>query len=72
MNGIQKTADQVVDDFKQGLSAEALNSLSPSDLDRLTVLIRDALSRDREEITEQLETLARKIRADIEEFDLGL
>lgn len=72
MNGIQKTADQVVDRFKQELSSEALNSLSHSDFDRLTVLIRDALSRDREETSEQLEALAKKIKADIEDFDLGL
>lgn len=72
MNGIQKTADQVVTYFKRELSTEALSSLSPSDFDRLTVLIRDALSRDREEVTNQLEALARKIKEDIEEFDLGL
>lgn len=72
MNGIQKTADQVVTYFKRELSTKALSSLSPSDFDRLTVLIRDALSRDREEVTDQLEGLARKIKADIEKFDLGL
>ena len=72
MNGIQKIANQVVDHFKQELTAEALNCLSPSDFDRLTVLIRDALSRDREEVTDQLKALARKIKEYIEEFDLGL
>ncbi|MDV6343763.1 hypothetical protein [Nitrosomonas sp. Is37] len=72
MNGIQRTANQVIAHFKQGLSAEALSSLSPSDFDRLTVLIKDALSRDREEVADQLEALARKIKADIEEFDLSL
>jgi hypothetical protein len=62
VNGIQKTVNQVVDHFKQDLTAEALNSLSSSDFDRLTVLIRHALSRDREEVTDQLEALARKIK----------
>ena len=71
-NVIQKTADKVVDSFKQELSPEALNNLSAADFDRLTVLIRNALSKDREETSVQLEELARKLKADIEYFDLGL
>lgn len=71
-NGIQKTADKVIDSFKQELSPEALDNLSSSDFDRLNVLIRNALSKDREETSAQLEELARKLKADIEYFDLGL
>ena len=71
-NGIQKTADKVIDCFKQGLSPEALNSLSASDFEKLTVLIRNALSKDREETSAQLEELAKKLKADIEYFDFGL
>ena len=71
-NGIQKTADKVIDSFKRELSPEALNNLSASDFDKLAVLIKNALSKDREETSAQLEELAKKLKADIEYFDLGL
>jgi uncharacterized small protein (DUF1192 family) len=71
-NGIQKTADIVVQRFKHGLSSDALNSLSVADFDKLAGLIRIALSEEREETSAQLEALAKKLKADIERFDLNL
>jgi hypothetical protein len=71
-NSIQEIAEKVVDHFKQELSAEALNSLSAADCDRLAGLIRNAISQERENASAQLMELAQKLKADIEHLDLGL
>ena len=71
-NSIQEAAEKVVDHFKRELSAEASNSLSAADCDRLAGLIRNAISQDREKTSAQLVELAQKLKADIEHLDLGL
>jgi len=71
-NSIQEAAEKVVDHFKRELSAEASNSLSAADCDRLAGLIRNAISQDRENASAQLVELAQKLKADIEHLDLGL
>ena len=71
-NSIQEIAEKVVDRFNREISAEASNSLSAADCDRLAGLIRNAISQDRENTSAQLVELAQKLKADIEHLDLGL
>ncbi|MCB1936113.1 MAG: hypothetical protein KDF59_09240 [Nitrosomonas sp.] len=71
-NNIDKTAANVVERFKQELKPEALKSLSSSDFELLTKLVKGAIASEREATAAQLETLAKGLKADIEYIDLGL
>ena len=71
-NTIDKIADSVVDRFKQELTPEALNCLSVSDFDKLSILVKNTIAKDRENTAAQLETLAQQLKADIEYFDISL
>lgn len=71
-NDIHKIADSVVDRFKQELTPEALNCLSASDFDKLGILVKNTIARDREDTAAQLEAIAQKLKADIEYFDISL
>lgn len=71
-NDIHKIADSVVDRFKQELTSEALNCLSASDFDKLSILIKNTIAKDRENTASQLEALAQNLKADIEYFDISL
>ena len=71
-NDIHKIADSVVDRFKQELTPEALDCLSASDFDKLGILVKNTIAREREDTAAQLEAMAQKLRADIEYFDISL
>ena len=71
-NDIHQIADSVVARFKQELTPEALNCLSASDFDKLAMLVKNTIAKDREDTAAQLEALAQKLKADIEYFDISL
>jgi len=71
-NNIDKTAANVVERFKKELKPEALSSLSGSDFELLTKLVKGAIAAEREATAGQLEAMARDLKADIEYIDLGL
>ncbi|MCB1984186.1 MAG: hypothetical protein H6936_12935 [Burkholderiales bacterium] len=71
-NDIHKIADSVVDRFKQELTPEALNCLSASDFDKLSILVKNTIAKDRENTAAQLEALAQQLKTDIEYFDISL
>ncbi|MBX3628835.1 MAG: hypothetical protein KF908_02760 [Nitrosomonas sp.] len=71
-NDIHKIADGAVDRFKQELSSGTLQCLSASDFEKLTILIKNTIAKDRENTAAQLEALAQRLKADIEYFDISL
>jgi len=71
-NNLDKTAANVVERFKQELKPEALKSLSNSDFEMLTKLVKGAIASEREVTAAQLEAMAKDLKADIEYIDLGL
>ncbi|MDR4518007.1 MAG: hypothetical protein MRK00_11570 [Nitrosomonas sp.] len=71
-NDIHNIADSVVDRFKQELTPEALNCLSFSDFDKLSILVKNTIAKDRENTAAQLEALAQQLKTDIEYFDISL
>ncbi|MDC8446630.1 MAG: hypothetical protein LV471_12000 [Nitrosomonas sp.] len=71
-NTIHDIADNVVNRFKQELSSGALQGLSAADFEKLAILVRSAIAKDRESTAAQIDTLAQRLKADIETFDIGL
>jgi hypothetical protein len=71
-NAIHEIADNVVNRFKQELSSGALQGLSAADFEKLAMLVRSAIAKDRENTAAQIETLAQRLKADIETFDISL
>ncbi|MCB1948009.1 MAG: hypothetical protein H6940_10655 [Burkholderiales bacterium] len=71
-NDIHNVTESVIERFKQELTPEALNCLSASDFDKLGMLIKNTIAKDREDTAAQLESLARQLKADIEYFDISL
>jgi hypothetical protein len=71
-NAIHEIADNVVNRFKQELSSGALQGLSAADFEKLAMLVRSAIAKDRENTAAQIETLAQRLTADIETFDISL
>ena len=71
-DGIENRASKVVDLFKQELSTQAQKSLTSSDYDRLTALVKTALSEQREEMAQQLEEFIRNLRTEVERRDIEL
>ena len=71
-NAIHDIADNVINRFKQELSSEALQGLSSADFEKMAMLVRSAIAKDRENTATQIEALAQRLKADIETFDIGL
>jgi hypothetical protein len=71
-NAIHDIADNVVNRFKQELTSEALQGLSAADFEKLAILVKSAIAKDRENTAAQIETLAQRLKADIEYFDISL
>ena len=71
-DGIENRASKVVDLFKQELSTQAQKSLTSSDYDRLTALVKTTLSEQREEMAQQLEEFIRNLRTEVERRDIEL
>jgi hypothetical protein len=46
--------------------------LSAADFEKLAMLVRSAIAKDRENTAAQIETLAQRLKADIETFDISL
>jgi len=71
-NAIHDIADNLVNRFKHELSSDALQGLSATDFEKLAMLVRSAIAKDRENTAAQIETLAQRLKADIETFDISL
>jgi hypothetical protein len=70
-NRHQQRAEQVVASFKEMLDKPALAAISPAQLEELEILIREAIADELHDAAEQVEDLARKLRAEVELPSLG-
>ena len=71
-DGIEDRANKLVQVFKESLSTEVQDGLTPADYERLKAILKNAISEAREETARQVEELARKIRSEREHPDLDL
>lgn len=67
-----KRAEQVVATFREQLGPLALEALGEQGLVDLTVIVEEALQRERADVAGQFEALAKALRATTEPVDLGL
>jgi hypothetical protein len=65
-------ARQVVDDFRNSLSAEAREYISQDQFDDLAAAVHRLLIHEHEHLTDLLEALVRTLRSGVEKPDLGL
>lgn len=68
----QELATRVVEAFKANLGEAARGHISAAQFEDLNLMIREALSEEREATAALLEELLRKLRADIERPELEL
>jgi DNA-binding SARP family transcriptional activator len=68
----QRLARQVVDEFRNSLSAEAREYISGERFDELEAAIHRLLAHEHEHITDLLEALVRTLRDGVDKPELGL
>lgn len=67
-----RLARQVVDDFRNSLSAEAREYISEAQFEELVAAVYRLLAREHEHITDLLEALVRTLRGGLEKPEIGL
>jgi hypothetical protein len=68
----QQLAHKVVEGFRAMLSENARQQISQTELNELTLMIREALSEELESAVASVEELARTLRENIDKPELGL
>lgn len=68
----QQVAHKAVEAFKAVLSESARQQISETELNELTIMIREALAEELESAAASIEELARTLRAKIDRPELGL
>ena len=67
-----RLARQLVDDFRNSLSAEAREYISEAQFEELVAAVYRLLAREHEHITDLLEALVRTLRGGVEKPEIGL
>jgi hypothetical protein len=67
-----RLARQVVDDFRNSLSAEAREYISEAQFEELVAAVYRLLAREHEHITDLLEALVRTLRGGLEKPEIGM
>jgi len=67
-----RLARQVVDDFRNSLSAEAREYISEGQFEDLVAAVHRLLAHEHEHITDLLEALVRTLRGGVDKPDIGL
>jgi hypothetical protein len=71
-NPHEELAQRVVMTFKHRLSPQARNEIRDAQFDELTAMIGEVISQELRGAAEIVEAAAKKLRADIEQRELGL
>jgi hypothetical protein len=71
-NRHEQRAEQVIASFKELLDEPAHTAISEAQFQELQILVREAIADELHAAAEQVEELARKLRADVELPTLGL
>ena len=69
---ITELTDKVVNTFKDKLSDATKAAISPQELDNLTELVKEALTKHADSIAEDLRLVMNKLKADIEKPEIGM
>jgi hypothetical protein len=64
--------EQVIEAFMQRVSDAARQSLSDSDFNELRVVVREALSEQKQQLIQSLENLVKQLRAETERAEREL
>jgi len=67
-----RLARQVVDDFRNSLSAEARESISEGQFEDLVAAVHRLLAHEHEHITDLLEALVRTLRGGVDKPEIDL
>lgn len=67
-----KRAEQVVAAFREQLPPEVCEAIGENGFAELTVIVQEALQRERADVAGQFEALAKALRATAETVDIGM
>ena len=68
----QERARKVVESFRELLSKKALDAIPDNDFEQLALFVQEALADELHDAAEQVEDLARNMRADTSLSDVGI
>ncbi len=68
----RERAEKVVESFRELLDKDVLAAIPPNDFEQLTLFVQEALSDELHDAAEQVEELARSMRAGTSLSDVGM
>lgn len=69
---INQLTDKVINTFQENLGAPSKAALTSQELDKLTALVKEALTQHASAVAEDLRLVMSKLKADIEKPEIGL
>jgi hypothetical protein len=71
-NRHQELAQKVVNTFKQGLSDQVRDQITDAQLNELVLMIREAISEELKDAAELIDGIAKRLRSQTDDQELGL
>ena len=68
----QELAQKVVNTFKQSLSDQVREQITDAQFNELALMIREAISEELKEAAELMDAIAKKLRSQTDDQELGL
>lgn len=68
----QERAQKVVESFRELLEQKALDAISDNEFEQLAIFVQEALADELHDAAEQVEELARKLRAGATQEEVGI
>ena len=68
----QELAQKVVNTFKQSLSDQVREQITDAQFNELALMIREAISEELKEAAELIDAIAKKLRSQTDDQELGL
>jgi uncharacterized protein with von Willebrand factor type A (vWA) domain len=68
----QELAQKVVNTFKQSLSDQARDQITDAQFNELVLMIREAISEELKDVAELIDGIAKRLRSQTDDQELGL